>query len=329
MKFRRLPRKALFGGTLFFLSFVLSFSLNVSFASTKLASQKINILTYSSLLGEGSLGEWIQKDPNSPCAKLECNFIKPHPNRSLFEELRFQKQNPKAPVDLVIGIDSTQLSWAQEASLLSSTKILLGESPLVLLVHQKFPALSKEAKGAAKESVGALVRKLKKQIIIQDPRFSALSQTFLSWGLQNKIFSLEEFKNSTARVFPKWSASYEYFLKSPDLALLTFATSQSYHDCHPGSPATRILEVDGDFPKYQEWISPIAASENQAAIRDLLKFFQTPKFEKAVSELDWLIPKNGLATTSDCFKKHIPEPATEAKAPNFKTYQQWMDSWAL
>jgi ABC-type thiamine transport system substrate-binding protein len=311
----------------FLLDFLLAFLLIPSlpgFSSSGISvpAKTITILTYSSFLGPGSLGEWTQKHEDSPCLRSHCVFIKPHPNRSLFEELRFLKRSQGKNIDIVIGIDSIQKAWATSAGVLGTTQLLMGESPLIFLVHQNFPK-------SAPTTLSDQLSRLKGQLIIQDPRFSALSQTFLAWGLQEKIFNLDAFKVATARVFPKWSASYEYFLKNQNLALLTFATSQSYQDCHPDSSPTRILENLGPIPKYQEWISLTKTGEKNSAAQSLLSFFNRDDFAAAVTDLNWLISSRGQDKGPDCFKKSLPPTSQSVPPPTFAAFQKWMDMWAL
>jgi ABC-type thiamine transport system substrate-binding protein len=283
----------------------------------------VTILTYSSSLGKGSLGEWIEKHVESPCRIHTCKFITPHPNRSLFEELRFRQGRPSEKIDLILGIDSNQLAWARENKLVSDDKILLGESPIVILEH------SKTGTNSAPMTMGEAIKFLKHGLILQDPRFSALAQTFLIWGVGKKAFTLQDLKSATARVFPKWSASFEYFLKTPKLALLTFGTSQSYNDCSPGSPGTRLFPLKGSLPLYQEWIVPSPQLEKRAVVRDFVKFFERPDFAQAVSQLNWLIPRTGVKSTAECFQKNLPKETSSAETPAHKTYQEWMDLWAL
>jgi ABC-type thiamine transport system substrate-binding protein len=307
------------------LFFVSIFLFNLTAIAKTPNSKSLVILTYSSFAGEGSLGEWLLKDSKSPCAAARCQFIHPHPNRSLFEELRYRSQNKMMLPDLILGFDTIQQEWAKVAGLVTGTPVGMGKSPLVFLV---------------KKSAGQKLRTLrwseipkvyKKSLVIQDPRFSAIGQTMLIYLRSKNLLSAKEIQSFTSRVFPKWSSSYEFFTQGESPGLLTFATSLSYHECNQVKPELAIQPIKEKYPLYEEWASMAAKipDTKKPAADQVLAFLSSEEFQAQIPKLNWLLPSSSKVSAPECFKADSFPPTEDFPHPSQTEFLTWVDEWSL
>ncbi len=316
-----------FSRSFFFIGFFLA---SLSFASSKKApknTETIEILSYSSFSGSGSLGEWLLGKEKGICSGGTCRLSHPHPNRSLYEELRYRREHNIPLPDIVFGLDSLQKKWAEEAKIIRENPLLVGRSPLVFLLKS-----SELKKISSPLSWKDIPKKFPKGIIIQDPRFSSLGQTLLSFTLGQKLLTLAEIKAFTKRVFPKWSASYEFFLSSSAQGIWTFATSYSYHLCENASPAVGILPLKEAYPEYQEWAALIDRSqsmEREDLARAVLRSMKDGDFQTEVMKKNWLLPGDPATPIIPCFQAETFPKTTESGLPSVEVFGGWIDGWSL
>lgn len=305
-------------------------------AQVFLQARTLNVLTYDSMLGQGSFGEWLGQEFAKECDGCRVHFVSGKDHAGLAGRIRRDSErkvavlNSSATIDVVLGLESHRYR-----ELLQDAKVAGGKafdrSPFAMIVDRRqwpqkdWPKTWKDV-AQAKTSF----------LIVQDPRLSETGIGWLRAIFEMKALSLEEAKKVTARVFPSWSSSYSAFLKGQGRAVWTFLTSEAYHRCENAkkniaeSEYLAIPLAEG-YPVHEEWAALVvgAPSAHPQAQR-FLDFVISKRAQEEIPLRNWMLPVNSEAKIPDCYQKlssvksWIP---TDAFDP--KKLKDWAERWSL
>ena len=279
-------------------------------------SLALKVLTYSSFLGKGSLGAFVAEEYKKTCKSCVVEFEPVKDLSGLLGELR---RRPKS-FDVVLGLSERHYQVALDEKLVKRG-ILFEQSPVVVLADTR-----RIPKEKLPVSWAELV-KLKKSLIVQDPRFSNTGAEWLRAIYEFELVSPKDSAELTARVYPSWSASYDAFLKGSVPFVWTYLSSQAYHLCH-GEKNFSVLSLKEGFPVQKEFAAVVRA-KNSPEASSFVSFLMSSKIQGAIPELNWMFPGSKKVKLPDCFIQLPRVKELSSKKKSYLEFSNWIDKWSL
>ncbi len=292
------------------------------------AQAPLKIMTYSSLLGEDSFGEFLEKEFPKFCKACKIRLQSTDEMSNLLGKLRQAKKNQASiSFDAVLGLDSRDYLSALQEKLIQEGSAF-DQSLMAIIVDTKTFPTSEWPK-----SWQELSSKMKQSVLIPDPRLSSPGFVWLSSIFLYQLQSLENAKLSVARSFPSWSSAYAAFLKGEAKGVWSYLSSEAYHRCREKNDddKKRYLAVDlaEGYPKQVEYFAERAGG-NHPLTKQFSRFLLSDKVQKEIPLKNWMFPINPKIPLPDCFKKLSPIKEASEKLPfNSKAIPTWFDQWAL
>lgn len=277
----------------------------------------ISFLTYGSMTGEGSFGEWLSK--KNP----EIVFSQRSESTSLLGALRVQKLKKEKPSQFVLGLSEGEYKQALQEKRIEEG-VVYSKSPYVFLVN------TEGYKGPLKMEWQDVPRYLEKKVIMQDPRSSSMGVGFLELVYESKVINELSAKKMIKRTFPSWSSSYDFFLKNKDLVVWTFATSLAWHVCEEKSEKYKALEIlNSGYPIHQEWLAPVTGHGlSKQEVQKVFNFYLEAETQKALAQKLWMFPaKLNDSDLPKCFEGSKKIKGVANNSESFKKSQEWLDKW--
>jgi len=302
-------------------------------ASLAQARDAVRVLTYDSLLGKGSLGEWIESEFPKFCDGCSVKFVSTKENSGLVGRLRADRKAKRADFDLALGIEASQYGAALEEKIVQPGRVFdRGAFALIVDTH-RFPE-----KDWPKSWTEVPV-KLAGKVLVQDPRLSAPGTGWLRMIFEMKALSPAEAKRAVLRVFPSWSSAYSAFLAGEGVAVWSYLSSEAYHRCSEKKPEerARYRALPLTYPVHEEYVARVSGLEGSveqpARATDAARF-QDFVLSKVVQEkiptLNWMFPADVTTRLPECYRA-LPR-IIEWKAgslPKAKDLRRWTDEWSL
>jgi ABC-type thiamine transport system substrate-binding protein len=297
-----------------FKKFLFFFNLFTGFCWSQ---EKIKILTYSSFMEKGGLGEWIKKQ--NPA--LEFSVAKDF--SGIIGELRkLKRHNKLSSIDVVLGLNQINYQNALQENLIdegtpfekSSYTILINKK---LLNEKEWPKNWKE-----------LATKFTKKLLVQDPRTSEIG---LAWLLNSKDLSnlsLEEAKKIPLKVFPKWSSSFAAFENEMAPMIWTYATSLAYYECKNKNKFYANLPLE-NYPSDTNYLTTTFGNSQKISLKRIIEFLKSNAVQEQVWQKNWMFPASEIPSPP-CFKKLAP--IKHSKPIRFYDHLKilgWLDEWSL
>jgi len=292
----------------------------LSFAHTA----ELKVLTYSSLLDKGGLGEEIQKE--AAAQNLKVNFVSSKDFAGILGTLRkLKRENKLNTLDLVLGLNEAHYKMALAEKLITEGAVY-EEATFSLLINKELLPENEWPKTWVE-----VKKKLSKKIIVQDPRTSEVG---LTW-LLNTNLSLKEAKELPLKVFPKWSSSFEAFEAKLAPALWTYSTSAAYYACANDPKAKNFANLPlPNYPKDKNYIAFVQknseANKEQIAFKALVL---SEKIQNSIWQKNWMFPalyplviKKQPACYSSVW---FPKDAKDVEALSAKELLKRLDQWSL
>lgn len=289
----------------------------ISLTLTSWSEEKIKILTYSSLMDTGGLGEWIKKqNPN-------IEFLVAKDFSGILGELRkLKRQNKLSSIDLVLGLNETHYKNALEENLIekgtpfekSSYTILINKK---LLQERDWPKSWKE-----------LSEKFSKKIIVQDPRTSEVGLAWLLNAYDLKNLSPEEAKKIPLKIFPKWSSSFTAFENGMAPMIWTYSTSLAYYECQNKNKSYANLPLE-NYPLDTNYLAFTLGKSENILVKKTLEFLKSKKIQEQIWQKNWMYPDLNIPPPT-CYKKTLLNHKTRSLNPhNQLEILRWLDEWSL
>lgn len=301
-----------------------------------LQARPLIVLTYDSMLGKGSFGEWLEREFAKECPDCQIKFVSSKGTSGLAGRIRRDAERNVAaaksaePIDVVLGLEAHRYRELAKDQRVGGGRPF-DQSPFALLVDRRQWPEKDWPKSWAE------VTQIKKSfLLVQDPRLSEAGVGWLRAIFEMKAMDLKAAKKITARVFPSWSSSYSAFLKGQGRAIWTFLTSEAYHRCE--NAKNNIDDTDylampmaEGYPVHEEWaalVSQVKAVHPQA--QRFIDFLLSKRAQEEIPLRNWMLPVNAQAKLPDCYrklsavKKWIPSDAFD---PNH--LKDWAERWSL
>lgn len=289
---------------------------------------RIRVLTYSSFLGEKSLGGWLKSEYEKTHPGTEILFIEAQNESGIVGELKRTRPEGEG-IDIVFGLDDVALKRIGPENFVQLKKI--SSSPMTILIHKaRAPkALAKRSYHFAtwRELIDSGV--LKGTLLVQDPRFSSPGFSWLTQSHSVKGVNAKQMHSLVRRVFPSWSASFGAIESGESFAIWTYASSLSYYECQKSENPYTSLVVDEGFVEASETVGLLKKAPDMAAAHVLMDFLLSERFQQKMVELNWVYPVSNTPLPS-CFLPKSKFPILE-KTPEASVSEinGWMDEWQL
>ncbi len=286
----------------------------------------IKVLITQSMIGKGSLGEWIAEAFSKSCTDCSVQWIQNNDAGGIIGKLRgdFKRNAKKIPYDMVLGLESFHYQTAKKEGLLESGHAF-ESAPYAIIVNTKKLPVSSWPK-----SWKELPQKLNKQLLIQDPRTSEVALGWLESIFSKQLLTLAESSSVVGKIFPSWSSAYSAFSKGEYAAVWSYLSSEAYHRCEDKTEQFLALPLKEGYPTFTDYVAPITGQGKKKNVTAFIDFLLSKTVQEKIPEKNWMFPTNKAAQLPDCYKKisavhSLPENTQLTP----KLFQSWVDSWSL
>jgi ABC-type thiamine transport system substrate-binding protein len=287
-------------------------------------TQKLTVLSYSSLLDKGGLGEEIQKLAAQENLNVVFNTNKDF--AGILGTLRkLKRQNKLSSVDVVLGLNNAHYKAALAEGLVAEGAVY-EEASFSLLINKELLPEKLWPKNWEELKI-----KLKDKILVQDPRTSEVG---LTW-LLNSNLSAEESKKIPKKVFPNWSSSFEAFESGLAPALWTYSTSAAYFECAGDAKAKKYSNLPlPNYPKDKNYVALVKGGAKEKLASEKFKaLILSEKLQSQIWQKNWMFPAlypEKIKELPKCFSKvWFPKDAKEVEALSPKELLNRLDQWSL
>lgn len=289
-----------------------------------LQAQELKVLSYSSLLDKGGLGEEIQKEAETQ--KLKVSFVSSKDFAGILGTLRkLKRENKLDTLDVVLGLNEAHYKMALAEKLIQEGAVY-EEATFSLLVNKELLPEKEWPKNWQE-----VKQKLSKKILVQDPRTSEVG---LTW-LLNTNLTMKEAKELPLKVFPKWSSSFEAFEAKLAPALWTYSTSAAYYACANDPKAKNFANLPlPNYPKDKNYIAFVqkktAPNKEHEAFKKLIL---SEKVQSSIWQKNWMFPAlypSVIKNMPTCYSSvWFPKDAKDVETLNSKELLKRLDQWSL
>jgi thiamine transport system substrate-binding protein len=281
----------------------------------------LKVLTYNSMVGKKSYGEWLAKAFADHC-KCEIKFVTNTGASSLLGKLRLEATKKSKAIDVVLGLSQYEKNSAKALGLINESA-LFDQSPMVILAdRKKLPTQN------LKMTWAELAKGFAKQVLVQDPRLSALGAAWLSTAFVDKRLGLDQLTKLQARVYPSWSTSYAAFSQGEAPLIWTLQTSEAYHLCQGGEEADRFraLDLAEAYPVHREYV---AAVTSDPRAKKFLDFVVSREAQTEIPLRNWMLPARKDVVLPACFAKMTPVKFSDIEVSTSQTdVDEWISAWS-
>jgi ABC-type thiamine transport system substrate-binding protein len=287
---------------------------------------KVHVLTYSSMLDKGGLGDEIKK--SAEAKSLDVEFQTSKDFSGMIGTLRRLKREGKlSDVDVVLGLNESNYITAFTEGLIQRGNPFEETSFSILVNKEKFPqTLWPKTWAEAKD-------KLAGKILIQDPRTSEVGLTWMLNATTLKNLSLDDAKKMPRKIFPTWSASFKAFESNLAPAIWTYSTSAAYYKCTNDPKSQNFVNLPlPSYPKDKNFVARVSNSANKEA-SDFVNLVMSAAVQNKIWEKNWTIPASfprEIKKMPTCFSKvWLPEDAKVLGSTAPKSLLKQLDQWNL
>ncbi len=293
--------------------------------SSSPSDQRFVVLTYSSMTGKGSLGEFIEQRFEEECRKQSlsaCDLVlQPEDGDSSLVSTYLARP---ANFHAVLGLETLQLAQLQSKSKISKSQVF-ARSPHAFIVDthvwkdpSRWPRSWKDLK------------KFPSSAFIQDPRVSAVGIGWVKAIFAQNLIDLPTAKLVTKKVFPSWSLSYSAFQKGGAPLVWSYQSSEAYHRCEEKTDRYKALPLLEGYPVQEEF----AVLVPQAPEKEGLLFMTTlvsDDVQAAIPLKNWMWPVVAEISLPECFSQVTPLRALKDHQPELhsQSLREWTDKWSL
>jgi len=246
------------------------------------AQAKITVLTYSSLLDKGGLGEDIKKIAADKGIQVEFSSSKDF--SGMLGTLRRLKRDLKlSSIDVVLGLNESNYKTALKEGLIEEGAPFEEATYSILVNTENFP------KKNWPKNWNEVKTKLAGKLLIQDPRTSEVGLAWLLNATSLSNLTLAEAKSLPKKVFPTWSSSFKAFESDLAPAVWTYSTSAAYYRCTDDAKAKNYENLPLPFyPKDKNFVSVGAKKEGSKEAKAFIKLVLSKEIQSEIWQKNWM-----------------------------------------
>ena len=277
---------------------------------------KFTVLTYSSMMDPGGLGEWIKS------RRPEVEWLMAKDFSGILGTLhRFARQKKLGEIDFVLGLSQPHYLTALNEGLIVRGQAY-EQAPFAFLANRKLLPAEKIPR-----TWSDLTKNFKNKIIVQDPRTSEVGLAWLLNATFSKNLTLEQAKALSSRIFPTWTDSFRAFKNGAAPLLWTYATSYFYFLCQ-NKPEAKDFE-NLDLPNLPVIANYAAATKsNKPSASNFLNFILSSTTQAEIWKKNWMQPATATHPP-DCFSSFKPETYKPLQLQDSSLILKWLDAWSL
>ncbi|NCN26272.1 thiamine ABC transporter substrate-binding protein [bacterium] len=278
----------------------------------------LTVLSYSSFLGEGSLGESIKRgfEEKHPGVKLE--FVSSKELSGLFGYLKSPRSKN---VDVVIGLGEAGHAAALEMNIIDEGRVF-ERGPFAIVVNTEMIATKDFP-----QSWADLAKVLKNKLLLPDPRFSSAGEGWIRAIYEHQLISPVDSQKLVKTVYPSWSAAYSAFTKGQAPAVWSYLSSEAYHLCHDEKKFKAIPLKEG-YPEQREFVAKLKRSKDANA-QVFVDYVLSAEVQSKLPRLNWMFPADSETKLPNCFNGLTQVKSLKASELRLDFFQKWTDSWSL
>lgn len=312
--------------------------------------QKLVIYTYDSLIGKGTLSEWMEKNVD-PALNVKVEWRPFSTGGEALNQVLLEGDKTRA--DIVMGVDSALLSRAGVGEAFEPNPKAMAKDlnpSLVFSDDLKFIPFDygfvtilynrkRTPTASSYKTFEAFSRdpSLKKSLAIEDPRTSTIGHSFLWWTLG--IAGEKGFDTFWTRlapqvkmVAPSWSAAYGAFSKGEANFVVSYTTSPAYHLEH--DPADKKDDVvamsfeEGHFRQIES-LGIVRTSKNKELARKWVTELLSENTQRLLPKLQWMYPARANVTLPESFKGLVQvKKVIDAPRLTDEQKRHWIHAWS-
>ncbi len=225
--------------------------------------------------------------------------------------------------DILMGLSSHNISKARKSNLLSDINFdfSLPQLPIVWedstfipfdWSYVSFIIDNTKIKNPPKSFVEMANDSRDYKIIIQDPRTSPSGLALILWIKSiygEKAFDIwSKLSSKILTVTKGWSESYGMFTSGEAEMVLSFTTSQAYHEIAENDKTKTAIIMDEGHYVYVELAAKVKKEENQVLSNQFMKFIINEEFQKIIPLNNWSFPVNLSEENWPKEFKNLPKP---------------------
>ena len=250
----------------------------------------LDVLTHDSILAEGGLGEVLKKEFEAQ-SSASLRLVSAGDAGQILARVQISSVQPH----IVLGLDQTL--WMQGKELLEGEFQPYDQGYLTWMVDTEW--FQKNNVELPEELSDLLSPKLKRKLVLQDPRTSTPGLAFLI--LTHKVLGdgakdfWKKLKKQWLTLTPGWDQAYGLFLKGQAAMVWSYQTSEAYHKKN-GDEQGRYraiflkegaaLQVEGAaLVKKREWTH----SERELATQ-FFKILASNSVQEKIPLTQWMMP---------------------------------------
>ncbi|MEI6896621.1 MAG: thiamine ABC transporter substrate binding subunit [Psychromonas sp.] len=321
-------------------SFVTLFAMPV--LATSAEKETLTVYTYSSFASDWGPGPKIEATFEKTCA-CDLEFIALDDGVSVLNRLRLEGKN--SPADIILGLDDSLMTTAQQTGLLSEHNIDLSmlnlsnkwtDKTFVPFDYGYFAFIynSEKLKNPPKSLKELVEQRDDLKIIYQDPRTSTPGLGLLLW--MKSVYG-EQVHNAWAALAKKtvtvtkgWSEAYNMFLEGEADMVLSYTTSPAYHLIAEDKNQYRAASFSEGHYTQTEVAAIVKHSKHKKLAIEFMNFMVSEGFQSEIATGNWMYPVIDSALPSEFEQLITPVKSlsfsSEKVAGNRKA---WTKEWLV
>ena len=303
------------------------------------AKNILTIYTYDSMSWiEEELTEIFEKENN-----CKIKIVKFGDTGKVLSRTKLEKKNPRA--DLIIGLTPTLTEQAKSENLLEklghieNSKNIQDENNLFdkdgYVLPYDFGALAiiyNPENMKSQPQTFIEITKMKKKLIIQDPRTSTTGQDFLLWTIAAFGDNWKEFwhelKPAILTVSPGWSEAFAKFEVGEAPMMVSYATdgAYSFHN-YQSTKYKALIPKEGGYIQ-KEGVGIVKGSKQKKLAELFINFMLSEKFQNEIPLHQWMFPVTDIPLP-DAFKYAVkPVKTLQIDIDKIsKNMETWLNEW--
>lgn len=284
------------------------------------AAPVLDVYTYDSFDGPGTLGELLRKE-SVKATGCETRYQLFATAGEALNQLALEKKNTKA--DIVIGVDQVLFERANEVAAFVPLGFAVDaavDPDLIIDPHRRWLpydygylsiVYDTKRKNPPREGMRlsefAADPKFRKRLVFEDPRTSSLGQSLLAWTLTlYPVSQFEKFwknfiKQSVA-ITPGWTAAYGMFESAEADFVVSYTTSPAYHIERKNQHNIKaMLFPEGHYRQIESVGVIDGAAQKDCAIK-WVNHLLSVSVQQRLPLLQWMYPVRRNVTLPASFK---------------------------
>ncbi|BDU50223.1 thiamine ABC transporter substrate-binding protein [Haliovirga abyssi] len=302
------------------------------------AQEEVTIYTYDSM---GWINDKVvtQFEKENNC---KVKVVKFSSTGNIVARLKMEKKHNKA--DLVIGVTPVMLNALKKEDLLVSykSKFIKNIKEKEIIFDNEFYVTPYDYGAIAivynPENMKSIPKnfkdltKLKKKLIIEDPRTSTTGQDFLLWTIavygENWEQYWKELKPAILTVAPGWSEAFSKFEAGEAPMMVSYGTDGAYsYQYYKSTKYKALIPDDGGFIEV-EGVGIVNGSKNIELSKKFIDFMLGNKFQKEIPLNQWMFPVTNIKLP-ESFKYAVsPKKVVLVSGEEIsKNMKKWLGKW--